>query len=1524
MEVDSLELVIESNVDQTIKALDKLEAALGKLNSITSSVSGLEQVAGGLKKIASASASLNSAGLGNLSTLVEVLSKLKNVGTVNMPDELPEWISRFSKSVNAVSPDSASHINILLAALGGLSNVPQIALPAGLGTNLKGIVKAIGEMGGVDYSNITQFTTAIGGLSVLNGMKISTTIAKQIVEIATAAQVIEGVNYQGITDMGNALQGLSGLGTTTLGSFIKQLKELPSIVPQINALDMNTFTTNVNALVKALNPLAQTLSQMPQNVSAVSNTVNTMASALNKSSVAANNATTRHGTLSNRIKALAVSYLAIAKPLTSFIDNSNKYIEDLNLFTASMGQYAEKARDYAESVGEIMGIDPAEWMRNQGVFNVLAEGFGVASDRAYTMSKNLTQLGYDIASFFNIDVQDAMQKLQSGLSGELEPLRRLGYDLSEARLKAVALGLGITDTYSKMTQAQKAQLRYYAIMTQVTTAQGDMARTLEAPANQLRVFKAQVTQAARALGNVFIPALNAILPAAISAIKVIRALAESIASMFGYALPEIDYSSVDSAKSSVDGLGDSLASAGGSAKALKNALMGFDEINQFPSEGSGGGGGGSSSLDDTAWNFDLPVYDFIQGLTEKLQPNIEWIQNHANQIAPVVAAIATSFLQWKLADTLLSDLNEANGLLGYINGMVGELALITIGAVVTYKLTQVGLEDNSPINILASGGSDAIGALLSKQIGNKIFGEGDEMSWILPGINLGIDAAVTIGAIYNGVKMNGLSAAVFVAEAKAGIEAAIAGSMIAKALGVSMLAGGVIGLTIAVGVIAAVTLVAVKKNQEQAEIASLFGDEVLSPAEIREYAESFYTVDVEATVNLLDVSVMKRKEMKQRLDELVLNVGGSIKNIKLGVELDKTEQDAILADVNSLVDTLTHLVEEQDKQITLTMGIAPIYGEDGTTLNEQYAKLSKDSQLTGYIQDLGTRLSDAMKKGFTEGFNDSLNEYINTIQTGLFMVEEALTTGQTLGEYTAERDILLANLTQDSLSEAWAEYERLRNELETSLSEANEENLKNMLGQATALEAVSKTYEKLAATADKDGAIEQAQEYRKMAEEAKEAAEAWKLLYDDASKGKSVDINMGAWDGNAIDKFTNEYTDKIKQWSGYVDTQEGILDGGLIFDESLAKELHDEVVNYGVTLEDALSDMFEDYGLSTYLIEALDKFEVPDSLKGSVLKQLFGGLTFADGFFADLYAEFGDGLITALSNLGITVTPEMLGIDEITAEVTNGVDGAKDAVDELNEAVLNSGVVDAMAGIAASTAEIADAKKGIDETTATANDATKAVKDIGTQSKVVLASANGLERAFDGVATMNLTGSSLDSSISGVDSKVTSVSEHIANGLKSFRTLSGMNVKPKLTLSANATSTDEFKKTTTLLWELRGGGSLQTYVQQLFDSAQMFASGGYPTAGQLFIANEAGAEMVGTINGKTAVANQDEIGDAIFQYMDAHAADNGEGVDEDRLANAIVSAMREAGIGTIQLDGRTLANSINRASKAAGRPVITI
>lgn len=259
--------------------------------------------------------------------------------------------------------------------------------------------------------------------------------------------------------------------------------------------------------------------------------------------------------------------------MAGFINKSNQYVEDLNLFTASMGEYASAAQEYAERVSEIVGIDPAEWLRNQGVFMTITKGFGVASDRAYTMSRNLTQLGYDISSFFNIPFEEAFQKLQSGIAGELEPLRRLGYDLSVARLQQEAYTLGIEKKVSAMTQAEKAELRYYAIMTQVTTAQGDMARTLNAPANQLRVLQAQVTQCARAIGNIFIPALNAILPYAIAVAKVIRLIANAIASLFGFALPEIDYSgigaTVGGVADSTQDIGDGLGDATKKAKELK-------------------------------------------------------------------------------------------------------------------------------------------------------------------------------------------------------------------------------------------------------------------------------------------------------------------------------------------------------------------------------------------------------------------------------------------------------------------------------------------------------------------------------------------------------------------------------------------------------------------------------------------------------------------------------------------------------------------------------------------------------------------------------------------------------------------------------------------------------------------------------------------------------------------------------------------------------------------------------------------
>ena len=331
--------------------------------------------------------------------------------------------------------------------------------------------------------------------------------------------------------------------------------------------------------------------------------------------------------------ASAFSLHEITDAVTSWIGESNSYVEDLNLFTVAMGEYASSAQEYAETISEAMGIDPSTWMRNQGVFMTLATGFGVAGDRAATMSQQLTQLGYDISSFFNVKVEDAMQRLQSGIAGELEPLRRLGYDLSQAKLEAVALSLGIDKTFESMTQAEKAQLRYYAIMTQVTTAHGDMSRTLNAPANQLRILQAQLEQAGRALGNIFIPALNALLPYAIATAKVVRDLANELALLAGFTLPEVDYSGISSGASDASSV---LDKATDSAKKLKKTLLGIDELNVLSDTSSGSD---NSDAGAGTFNFELPTYDFMGDITDNIDEAYKTMKKMLSPLKKIVNAL---------------------------------------------------------------------------------------------------------------------------------------------------------------------------------------------------------------------------------------------------------------------------------------------------------------------------------------------------------------------------------------------------------------------------------------------------------------------------------------------------------------------------------------------------------------------------------------------------------------------------------------------------------------------------------------------------------------------------------------------------------------------------------------------------------------------------------------------------------------------------------------------------------------------
>ena len=454
------------------------------------------------------------------------------------------------------------------------------------------------------------------------------------------------------------------------------------------------ITGDAKKAEKSINSLIDTLERLKKatqggcGLGAVSAEMNKINNTNIKFKSSTNNASKSMTNLGTKAIAAVYSLKKVTNVLSSWITESNNYVENVNLFTVSMGEYAESAQEYAEQVGEILGIDPSTWMRNQGVFMTLGTGFGVATDRAATMSQQLTQLGYDISSFFNISVEDAMQKLQSGISGELEPLRRLGYDLSQAKLEATALSLGIDKAVSSMTQAEKAELRYYAIMTQVTTAQGDMARTLEAPANQMRIFSAQITQAGRALGNIFIPMLNNVLPYAIAALRVIRLLANTIANLVGFTLPEIDTSDMTSG---ADYISEKIKEATDSAKKFKKILLGIDELNVMSDK--------ESDSDDSygeGFGFKLPTYDFIGdatnskidaivekmkewlGITEDIGSWAELMDTRFGNILKTIGAIAAVFTGAKLITGIVTLVKGIGSVVAAIKGssIIGWIASV--------------------------------------------------------------------------------------------------------------------------------------------------------------------------------------------------------------------------------------------------------------------------------------------------------------------------------------------------------------------------------------------------------------------------------------------------------------------------------------------------------------------------------------------------------------------------------------------------------------------------------------------------------------------------------------------------------------------------------------------------------------------------------------------------------------------------------------------------------------------------------
>ena len=1325
-----------------------------------------------------------------------------------------------------------------------------------------GLTAIVNELKAADASikssSLNGLTKAVNTLSKLGSVKISSSIGNQITAISTALQ---GANFDGgaqkMQSLVTALEPLGQLEKSNLSSYANALKKMPDTFKELNKLDMSAVTAKVQELATALKPLGDEMQKVANGFSAFPAKIQKLIAGTNKLSQSNNKAAFSYINLYAKLKMAWTAVQNVSRTIGKWITLSSDYTETMNLFTVSMGQYAEEAYNYAQTVGEAMGIDPAEWMESQGIFMTLTKGFGVASDRANAMSQQLTQLGYDLSSFFNISVEDAMTKLQSGISGELEPLRRLGYDLSQAKLEAVALSLGIDKTVSSMTQAEKAELRYYAILTQVTDAHGDMARTLNAPANQLRILNAQVTQLGRALGNFFIPLLNNVLPYIIASVKVLREVLDVFMGLLGIELSDVDFGK-GSITSATDEVVDNLEEGQEEAKKLKSYLLGFDELNVLNADD------GSDSLDDllgSGFDFELPTYDFMDSI-----------------VSTRVDEIVKKMKEW------LGLTGEIDSWSDFFKTKLGRIILLIaeIGALMAgWKIAKS--VNNFFKNTLPE---------LQKLIKSKVFKTGLGITMMITGITLELSGAYEIG--YEGANLgNVLKTAV-------GSALGIAGSLL-------VFGTGPLGWTIGIGVTLATLIsgftMGVSDKLKKEDLEKRFGEYVLSDEEVSDLVAKLTNVPIKTDISLYLEQVTIRKNLASQVTSVVNDLSAMNFKIKLGLSVSEEEYKAA---VDNYISSAEAYLEQQ--QITSALAVEIIFDDSATGVRLSEFVSSFYTTSYGELQALGEQLKKVVSEGFVNGvwIEDKFQEAID-LQKEIQEILDYMTDVEFAAKIEALKcDAASIELTPESFKDLLSEAQ-----------EVIDEQVKNLEGiRLEALKVAKMEYDQNILDGMSEAAARQIYDAAVKEADAKFREGKLELSYGTLDFGTDTIIqayseeigNLGPHLQDSLDTMLSEAM--FVASSGY----------GEYSAEVLLNELEDGVFNAIYGLEGLTPAVSENIG--EFLKEFEPSIEAQEELAETYRKtgkavpaNIAEGLRDAAMLKALTYDVdsinylLGYELSSSPEFVSLLLTCEDLG-KEVTGKVRDGLNDNMSIVEDaanktitLIDSEMNETVLDITPTLVSNLEQLGyDISDGLK--TGIANGVTgdkkeyesvfgkistwvKGLFGIHSPSKVFMGYGEYIsEGLYNGVKnglgnTSSWVNTNIYEPFKKAMGKAVSFTVTVKNDASTWwsnvKTWWGGKASKGVDLVVNATkgwkstikSALGIPDSVDLGFKLPkiginwGSKELLGFKISYPKSFYTYAQGGFPDMGQMFIAREAGAELVGNIGGRTAVMNNDQIVESV-------------------------------------------------------------
>ena len=447
MNNDDLSIEIKAISEDASADLEKLEAALTKLkHAVSGSGNQFSRLAKSFAELGKATNSLSTLRIDKLTVSLHKLGTALTAvkGSKTSINGLATSLSRLDSAMAGMDSMDGAKLSNFGANIANLSSQikPLETMGSKLGTILNQLQRVnqvsagLGGMNAPVMGGGTQFTAFASDINKLSSAltplaniqsKLSSAL-NALNKVEGAATSLSRVNLSAfskdVKDLTIALEPLSGVASK-LTSVVNALMKIPAMASALRTVDFKSLTRDVKDLVKALQPLAKVSSLATNNLGKLGGAAKKARSGMGDFGETTQKTGGMFGGLMAGVGgaiAKVTIFTALIKrtagAIAKCVNESNMYVENLNLFEVSMGEASVAAGKFADLVSEKLGLDPSAFMRYQGVLQQIVTGFGVVNDRAAVMSKNLTQLSYDVSSFFNISIEEASRKFESGIAGK--------------------------------------------------------------------------------------------------------------------------------------------------------------------------------------------------------------------------------------------------------------------------------------------------------------------------------------------------------------------------------------------------------------------------------------------------------------------------------------------------------------------------------------------------------------------------------------------------------------------------------------------------------------------------------------------------------------------------------------------------------------------------------------------------------------------------------------------------------------------------------------------------------------------------------------------------------------------------------------------------------------------------------------------------------------------------------------------------------------------------------------------------